>query len=255
MLSRTGRRPRNEDACGYLVLEGRACFVVADGAGGHGCGDVAARTAVKAVLGALGQRPEDLTQAAMTALRAAQAAIRQGQEADPACADMRSTLVVLILGPRRDQAGWGHVGDSRLYGFRDGCILHQTRDHSLYESMIAAGLATEGERRGNPARNVLFASLGGDEDFDPEVVSEVQPVHPGDAFLLCTDGFWDHVTETQMMGCLQRAATVQGWLDEMTTLIEASARGHRHQDNFSGLALWIGRRDAGTLRVGWRGRD
>ena len=255
MVSRPGRRPRNEDACGYLANDGPACFVMADGAGGHGCGDVAARTAVRAVLDTFAARPGASPRTIMAAMQAAQTAIRGGQQASPACADMRSTLVVLILGSQHDRASWGHIGDSRLYGFRDGRITHQTRDHSLYESMIAAGLAIEQDRRRNPERNMLFASLGADQGFEPEVPAEPQRVCAGDAFLLCTDGFWDYVTEAEMAGCLQRAATAQAWLDEMAGMIDVAARGICDQDNFSALGLWIGRADFSTRLIGWQGRE
>jgi serine/threonine protein phosphatase PrpC len=244
MLSRIGGRERNEDACGYLAEGGPACFVLSDGAGGHGGGDVAARTAVGAVLERFAARPrgDALTVAAL--IDAAQAAVRDAQQGDPACADMRATLVVLLIDPVREQAVWGHVGDSRLYGFRDGHVAVQTRDHSLYESMVAAGLADERDRRNNPERNVLLASLGSDEAFAPEVTQTPYPLRPGDALLLCSDGFWDYVTEPQMEGILQRVSTVDQWLAEMAELV--AGRGHRSQDNYSAVGIWFGRGDFDT---------
>ena len=237
MVSRLGGRARNEDACGYLAGKGPACFVIADGAGGHGCGDVAARTAVRAVLDAFADQPGASPRTVMAALQAAQIAVRSAQQDNPACADMRSTLVVLILGSQHDQASWGHIGDSRLYAFREGRIMHQTRDHSLYESMIAAGLATEQDRRGNPARNMLFASLGGDEGFEPDVLAEAQRICAGDAFLLCTDGLWDGLDDAAMLQALQGSADAAGWLESLEQALLRTPR--RGRDNYSAIALRV----------------
>ncbi len=244
MLSRIGGRERNEDACGYLAEGGPACFVLSDGAGGHAGGDVAARTAVRAVLERFAARPRGDAMTVAALIDAAQAAVRDAQRGDPACADMRATLVVLLIDPVREHAVWGHVGDSRLYGFRDGHVTVQTRDHSLYESMVAAGLADEGDRRNNPVRNVLLASLGSDDAFAPEVTQTPYALRPGDALLLCTDGFWDYVTEPQMEGILQRVTTVDQWLSEMAGLV--ATRGPENQDNYSAIGIWLGRGDFDT---------
>lgn len=244
ILSRVGGRERNEDACGYLAEGGPACFVLADGAGGHGGGDVAARTAVRSVLEAFAKRPRADTGAVAAMIQGAQAAVLDAQRHVPGAADMRATLVVLAVDPMRELAVWGHVGDSRLYAFRDGRVEIQTRDHSLYESMVAAGLADDADRRNNPERNVLLAALGSDEGFAPEIVEQPFAVQAGDAFLLCSDGFWDYVTEPQMAGILQRVATVDDWLDEMAVLV--AARGTPTQDNYSAVGVWIGRGDFST---------
>jgi serine/threonine protein phosphatase PrpC len=116
--------------------------------------------------------------------------------------------------------------------------LAQTRDHSLFESMIAAGLANEERRRQNPERNVLTASLGSDDAFEPEVLAQPLPLVDGDAFLLCTDGLWDHVTEPQMEGSLQRSTSPRAWVDDLAAQVSDRARpGH---DNYTALAVWLG---------------
>lgn len=244
MVSRTGGRERNEDACGYLAEGGPACFVLADGAGGHGAGDVAARTAVRTVLQAFATRRRADAPDVDALIHGAQAAVIAAQQSEPGGADMRATLVVLAIDPMREVAAWGHVGDSRLYAFREGQVEVQTRDHSLYESMVAAGLADEADRRHNPERNVLLSALGSAEGFAPDVVAQPFAVRAGDAFLLCSDGFWDYVTEPQMAGILQRVSTVDQWIDEMAGLV--AARGTPTQDNYSAVGVWLGRGDFST---------
>lgn len=247
MLSRIGGRERNEDACGYWDQGQSACLAISDGAGGHGGGDIAARTAVQAVLQRFAEDPCVSPDGIDLLLAYANAAVEAAQIDYPAFADMRATLVTLAVDPQRSHAAWGHVGDSRLYCFRRGELLAQTRDHSLFESMIAAGFAHDADRRQNPERNVLTASLGHDDSFVPEVCQQMFDLQSGDAFLLCTDGFWDYITEAQMAGCLQRAASPQQWLDQMGEQI--ARLGRAGQDNYSALALWYGPLDFTTLLV------
>ncbi len=244
MVSCTGGRARNEDACGYLAEGGPACFVLSDGAGGHGAGDVAARTAVRAVLESFARKPRVDARFVAALIDGAQSAVLSAQQEAPGGADMRATLVVLTIDLMRELAAWGHIGDSRLYLFRDGTVARQTRDHSLYESMVAAGLADDADRRRHPERNVLLAALGSAEAFVPDIVAEPIAIHAGDAFLLCSDGFWDYVTESQMAGSLQRVTSVVQWLDEMAGLV--AERGSAGQDNYSALAIWLGRGDFST---------
>jgi PPM family protein phosphatase len=247
MLSRIGGRERNEDACGYWDQGGAACLVLSDGAGGHGGGDIAARVAVQAVLARFAEDPQATPEAVDDLLAYANAAVRGSQIDNPALADMRATLVTLVIDPQQSHAVWGHVGDSRLYCFRQGEVLAQTRDHSLFESMIAAGFALDSNRRNNPERNVLTASLGAEDSFMPEVNGHIFAVQSGDVFLLCTDGFWDYVTEAQMEGSLQRASSPQQWLDQMGE--QVARLGRAGQDNYSALAVWFGSPDFTTQLV------
>ncbi len=252
MLSRPGGRERNEDACGHWGLgrsgqDGPVCCVLADGAGGHGGGDVASRTAAAAVLEAFADRPVCDPATVGDLIDLANRAVVARQSASDATRDMRSTLVVWVCNPARCEAAWGHTGDSRLYCFREGSLMVRTRDHSLYQSMVDAGIADAADLRGNPQRNVLFASLGSLDGFEADVLDTTFPLIPGDAFLLCSDGFWEAVRESDMEAGLQRAETPQGWIDEMAALVERQARVG--QDNYSAVAVWFGNPDFRT-RIG-----
>ena len=166
-------------------------------------GDVASQTAVSTVLRSFAARPVCEPARVRELIDLANRAVVAGQAASEATRDMRSTLVVLLCDPSRAQATWGHSGDSRLYCFRNGRQFARTRDHSLYQSMIEAGLADAGTLRGNPQRNVLTACLGSLEHFEADVVAQSVPLQPGDAFLLCSDGFWEPLDEAQMEAALQ----------------------------------------------------
>jgi serine/threonine protein phosphatase PrpC len=243
MLSRRGGRERNEDACGHWVQgeagqQGPSCCVLADGAGGHGGGDVASQTAVSTVLQAFASKPGCDPEHVRELIELANSAVVSRQPLSEATRDMRSTLVVWLCDPRRGTAAWGHSGDSRLYCFRSRRMLLRTRDHSLYQSMIDAGMVDPAALRGNPQRNVLIASLGTLEHFQADVPTDRFLLLPGDAFLICSDGFWEGVGEAEMEDALERAADPQAWIEELGGLVERLARPG--QDNYSALSVWYG---------------
>ena len=241
MLSRRGSRERNEDACGHWGRgvpgqEGPACCVLADGAGGHGGGDVASQTAVTAVLESFAARPACDPARVLELIDHANRAVVTGQQASDAVRDMRSTLVVLLCDPTRGTVVWGHSGDSRLYFFRQGQVMMRTRDHSVFQSMIDAGMADPATLRGNPQRNLLTACLGSIEDFEADALDENLALLPGDRFLLCSDGFWEPLGEEEMQEALQDSPTPQAWLETMERSIVRQARAG--QDNYSAMAIW-----------------
>ncbi|MFP5407512.1 MAG: PP2C family protein-serine/threonine phosphatase, partial [Gammaproteobacteria bacterium] len=198
VLSRIGGREKNEDACGYWNDGGPVCCVLSDGAGGHGGGDVASRIAVETILRAFAENPVRDARGVLDLMSLANREVMREQSRAELVRDMRATLVLLTFDPDTSEAWWGHVGDSRLYWFRSGFVSARTRDHSLVQSMMDAGFAPADDLRLNPERSVLIASLGGDDGFEPEVTATPQMLRAGDAFLLCSDGFWDYVDEQAM---------------------------------------------------------
>ena len=241
MVSRLGGRGRNEDACGHWgwarqATSGPVCCVLADGAGGHGAGDVASQAAVSTVLRSFAERPGCEPRRVRELIELANQAVVAGQAASEATRDMRSTVVLWLCDPAGAMAAWGHSGDSRLYVFRGGRLHSRTRDHSLYQSMIEAGLADPAALRGNPQRNVLIACLGSVEHFEAEVLAQKLALSAGDAFLLCSDGFWEPLAEEEMESALQQASSAQAWIDALEQAIARQARAG--QDNYSALAVW-----------------
>ena len=129
VLSRTGGRAVNEDACGFWSGPGVCFCVLSDGAGGHGGGDVASKVVVQEILGRFRERSECGMEAIDSALRCANEAVVRGQQSDERLAIMRATAVVLAIDFANGVASWGHIGDSRLYCFRDQQILTKLRGH------------------------------------------------------------------------------------------------------------------------------
>ncbi|UCE30807.1 MAG: serine/threonine-protein phosphatase [Burkholderiales bacterium] len=247
VLSKVGGRDRNEDACGYSTEGDTICCVLCDGAGGHGGGDVAARTAVDSVLESFASRPTATPDTIHTLIAEANEAVNRTQLSSRDLSDMRATIVVVALDANPGIAVWGHVGDSRLYGFRGGYIQCRTRDHSLVQSMLDAGYIDEATACHGPSRNVLTGSLGVRDGFEPEIVAQPLSLEPGDAFLLCSDGFWEYVDEREMESALQRASSPDDWLARMEHSV--LNRGRKGQDNYSAMALWYGEVNLATQVV------
>lgn len=234
-LSKRGGRETNQDACGYLELAEGACWVVADGLGGHRGGETAARLAVEAVLSSF-RRDREVSPAAIEShILAAHEAILEQRRESPELNGMRTTIVVLLTD--YESYLWGHVGDSRLYAFRGGSLRFQTRDHSVPQMLADAGDIHPDKIRHHPDRNRLLRSLGTDEPPLPVVQQEKRALHGDDAFLLCVDGFWEHVLETEMEVDFAKSRGPGDWLTRMEGRI--LQRAGDDSDNHSAIAVFF----------------
>jgi PPM family protein phosphatase len=240
LISKIGGRERNEDSCAFSVEKEQTCLVLSDGAGGHGGGDVASRIAVETILDIFDDEPSCSLELVDQLITQANQKVVIGQQNQPEISDMRATLVVCLIDSVRNLACWGHIGDSRLYCFRDGLLVFQSRDHSLFQSMVDAGFAKAQAARGRSDRSVLTGSLGSIEDFLPEFPSEPFGLFPGDALLLCSDGFWEFVDENAMLTALSMTSTVDEWLANMEVELEKNKRPRN--DNFSAIGVFYGDR-------------
>ena len=230
-LSQTGGRSYNEDNCGFRD----GCWVVADGLGGHGGGEVASQVAVDTVL-ATWDPTAPLEPASLTgAITAATAAIHHRQAAEPGLSGMRTTLVVLATDGER--ALWAHIGDSRLYLLRGGRVQVQTEDHSVPQALVRAKELAPAEVRHHPDRNRLLRVVGDDKPLRPELPAAPVALQAGDAFLLCSDGFWEGVTEGEMEVALAKARDAADWLARMA--LGLRRKDQPGQDNYTALAILV----------------
>ena len=183
-ISHTGKVRSNNQDSGYA---GSNLFVVADGMGGHAGGDVASSLAISR-LAALDQ-PYDSTAEAERALRDAisDAAVDLVDTVNvrPELAGMGTTVSALIMVD--EYAVIAHIGDSRIYLFRDGALTQITTDHTFVQRLVDSGRITPEEARYHPRRSVLMRVLG-DMGTDPELDTFIMPTQSGDRWLLCSDG-------------------------------------------------------------------
>jgi serine/threonine protein phosphatase PrpC len=194
-LTDPGRvRNQNEDSIAQVPEAG--LVVVADGMGGHQAGEVASKLAVdvitRHVIGTLaeaGTTGNGTFEAKMIgdAIQLANRAIFELARQQPEYAGMGSTVVVAVF--HGGKLWVGHVGDSRLYRFRDGLLEQVTLDHSVVQELVSRGLVTAEEARVSVNKNLVTRALGVDATVVPDVGE--QALNDEDIYLLCSDGLND----------------------------------------------------------------
>lgn len=232
--SDAGGRIRNEDSCLYAQTERFGCWAIGDGVGGRSGGTIASLTAVTGVVEAANRR-RALSEAAMIGyVQSAQEAIYARQKQQILLAGMRTTIVMLATDFRT--ASWAHVGDSRLYHFRKGKIVSDTKDHSYCQGLVERREILREQIPTHRERNKLTRVLGSEREVRPDVRANVA-VGPDDAFLLCSDGLWVYVSEAEMEADLAKSKTPEQWIDRMERrLLERAKAGH---DNYSAIAIFV----------------
>jgi protein phosphatase len=192
--SELGARREQQDRWGIFPSPDQQGLlaILADGMGGHLDGALGAQIVVEEAQQFVQNPTAPLRADPLAALdhlgRQMHDAInRQSQTA-------RCTVVMAWL--QGDQAYWLHVGDSRLYHFRDGQRLMRTRDHSAVQLLMDLGEIDESEMATHPAQNRLYRCLGGEDRPKPDLGQLA--IQPGDLLALCSDGVWEHLTEAEI---------------------------------------------------------
>jgi serine/threonine protein phosphatase PrpC len=236
--SERGRRPTNQDNVRVTRDGERWIAVLADGAGGHRGGAEAARRAVDQLDAALQDTHGEFGARVLTsAVVSAHACVQRAQRESDSVGDMHSTVVALWIDTDHDAALWSHVGDSRLYRVRNGRLELLTADDSVVQRLVDAGLLTPQQAKAHPQKNQLIAALGIEDDLEPHTLAEPAALAEGDAFLLCSDGWWGALTEQFVTATLAVAATPAQWLSLMQQRIEVLDLPR--QDNYSAIGVWV----------------
>jgi serine/threonine protein phosphatase PrpC len=233
-------RSHNEDSISADPDIGVA--TLADGMGGYNAGEVASGIAVAMIPAemrklcaekSLDQLPDsEIEQRVAEQARKVNTAIYNAAQKESQYAGMGTTLVVALW---HDNAlVVGHIGDSRLYRFRDGKLELVTRDHSLLQEQIDSGLITKAQARHSQNKNLVTRAVG----IDPEVEAEVHsyPVQTGDIYLLCSDGLNDMVTDEDMELTL---ASLQANLPLAATQLVQQANDNGGRDNVSVILVRV----------------
>ena len=221
-------RKHNEDS----ILADRTVFMVADGMGGHAAGEVASRIAVETVqelAGAPVRRRDDLVSALLLTNRR----ILESVARHPEQAGMGTTATGLAVVNAGGSDHWAvfNVGDSRVYRHLDGRLRLVTVDHSEVQELVDAGLITEDEAARHPLRNVVTRSLGSEPA--PVVDVWVFPPHPGERFVICSDGLSGELTLAQIGEVLDQHDDPQACAEALVAAaVDAGGR-----DNVSAIVV------------------
>lgn len=229
-VSRQAGRARNEDRLGYTYTRQAVLLVLADGMGGHPQGDLAAELAVQVFVRRFqAQAQPDLPNPVHfleDAVLAASQAIVDHAQAQRLSDHPRTTVVAAVL--QNGQLTALHCGDSRLYWVRLGRLVQRTRDHTYHDKPeLFTHLPADVHR------SVLFTCLGSDVAPLYDVLGPV-PLQRGDGVLLCSDGLWSVMPDSDIAAGLHGLALPDA-LGQLAD--EAVALGGRHGDNVSLLGL------------------
>jgi len=205
-------RRNNEDS---VAVDFEACLVVlADGMGGYNAGEVASNIATSFIRTELGRwliqastqaSDADVMRALDICVHNANRTIFNAACSNSQYAGMGTTLVVGVF--RQGRLLLGHVGDSRGYRWRDGQLTQITRDHSLLQEQLDAGLITPQQAAMSANKNLVTRALGVDETVQLE--AHAHELHTGDLILLCSDGLCDMLDDEHIAELLRSGTTLE----------------------------------------------
>ncbi len=209
----TGRaRSNNEDS--VALDEAARLAVLADGMGGYNAGEVASGMLTSFIKAELGRWLQEASASATDAevrramdicVDNANRAIFNAANSNPQYAGMGTTLVVAAF--RESRLLMGHVGDSRGYRFRGGRLAQITRDHSLLQEQIDAGLITPEQAAFSSNKNLVTRAVGVEDTVLLE--THIHEVQPGDVYLMCSDGLSDMLDDAAIAQVLQMHDSVE----------------------------------------------
>ena len=235
-VSKTGNREVNEDSTGIIKGTDCTCFIVADGLGGHGKGDIASQIAVSAFKSVFEKKLTlPIEECLTSAFQNAQNAIISEQQRQGAMFQMKTTAAAVVFD--HTSAICGHIGDTRIYTFARNRIRERTLDHSVPQMLVLSREIKEKQIRNHPDRNKLLRVLGvqGDIKIDSFRIDDLSKYQ---AVLLCSDGFWELILEKEMCRTLKKSCSAQEWIMRMCEIVERNGQG-KEMDNYSAIAIWL----------------
>jgi serine/threonine protein phosphatase PrpC len=240
-LTLPGHRTENQDRVDVVAGNEALLMIVVDGMGGHAHGARAAEVTVATLKEAFAEMtlPVFDPQGFLT-LSLARAHDRVVKLGDGVALDHKPRATCAVCLVQDGGAYWAHVGDSRIYQLRGGTIKTRTRDHSHVELLLREGLIAESEMRGHPMRNFVECCLGGDVPLpDMSVTSRIK-LEPDDILLVCTDGLWSGIEDSDFASASRDLRTP---IDQLIRKLaeRAVAANAPHSDNTSvAAACWHG---------------
>ena len=201
-------REINEDS--YRILPGSSqsscVFIIADGMGGHNCGEVASRMAVDhlsesiANEGVGNSSTDDVGTELRKFFEETNRAVFDKSLERPEVNGMGTTLTAAVVNGKTITVA--HVGDSRLYLIRNGKMLQLTEDHSYIGELVKNGSLTREEAEHHPGKNIITRAIGSSPDLEVDTLT--REIEKKDIFLLCTDGLTNMLEEDEIYDVIVR---------------------------------------------------
>ncbi|HTL10881.1 MAG TPA: Stp1/IreP family PP2C-type Ser/Thr phosphatase [Bdellovibrionota bacterium] len=231
------KRQQNQDNGGAFPELG--LFVVADGMGGHKGGETASAMVVEilpqVVREGMKGKSADPRRVLADAIRKANRAIFEASKRQTDLQGMGTTTTAILAHGGR--VILGHVGDSRCYYFRPECIWQVTRDHSLVQEKLRAGLITREQLKTDRMKNVITRSVGFEEQVDVETYD--MKVQPGDVFMLCSDGLSGLVDDPDVLEIVQKQFFKGGDPQRAVDQLIEAANARGGDDNITSILVQV----------------
>lgn len=247
------KRSQNQDHFG--VFNDLNLYIVADGMGGHQGGETASRISVESISNFIRNNPPlqnpspdlPIKQLLNSAFQDANQSILKEAIQNPALEGMGTTTVALYLhnspknsstnSPENLLAQIAHVGDSRCYLYRNQKLWQLTRDHSLVQEKLKAGIITREQTKTDKMKNVILRSVGFEAHMEVDFYS--MTTEPQDLFLLCSDGLTGQLNDVQISNILSDIHTSSSPLYEITQRLIQAANQSGGEDNITALLVQI----------------
>ncbi len=220
-LTSAGDRESNQDYMAHIINDDYALLVVADGLGGYSAGEKASRFFCQGLLATAESYSKRIQENPVETFAAwLDAAIDEMKllfQDDKVAGKAHTTCVCLFIDSQRVLTA--HCGDSRIYRMNPKEILWRSEDHSIPQQLLNAGKISEEEMGQHPDQNQLTRSINILKKHQPEI-REYPAIQKGETFLLCTDGFWENVKQTELLQLAQPASgkTILGKVAQLTVL-------------------------------------
>lgn len=217
-----GRRQYNDDRamiCGKIVnlaLESTSSVMpemaaVCDGCGGYYGGGIAAQIVLNYLAQCdCGELLDEKKLAA--ALEEAEKRINEGKNNAPQYSEMCTTVAGCVFGEEKTVIF--HSGDSRVYRFDGRMMARMTTDHSAVQELVDMGLLTREDAASHPNRNIIRRAMGL-SGLPPEIYVSHAPITPGEIYLICSDGLWECMSDSEIGEVLSTELNLQEKADEL----------------------------------------
>jgi serine/threonine protein phosphatase PrpC len=210
-------RKNNEDF--LLILPEANLFAVADGMGGHNAGEVASRLAIESLRKKASKLPpvaaDSLRDWMLGAITEANREVFEASLQEAGTEGMGTTITALAL--KENKAVIGHVGDSRIYLWRDLTLSLLSEDHSMVNELVRLGQLSEEKAKHHPHKNILSRALGVERTITVDCFQ--LDTQPGDIFLLCTDGFSNVIEDEEMAAEFSATGTWDEHLERLKNIV------------------------------------
>lgn len=199
-ITHIGARESNQDYFTHVVDSDWACFMVADGLGGHEKGDIAAQYFCEALATLAPEYAEDILQSPVAGIEAllheAHEDFIERLQNEHGEIDAQTTIALVWVDDQHVITM--HIGDSRVYRINSTKVTWRTPDHTVVQKYFEEGKIKEEEMQEHPLQNRLLKSINRFEVPEPDIFVH-PPLQANEALLLCTDGFWTQITEEEMV--------------------------------------------------------